>query len=203
MKNNLQKLFGIEGSVNTILDEFFSIVALNILFIVCSLPIFTIGMAWHALYQSMASLITKEDAHIYRKYFSQFHQNVRQNLGLSFLMIFWILSLMINLIIFHRFIPMSPFFDLIRILFITVNVFIFLGMQTLFIWYSLKKKPLFMSFKLSILTSYKQLPKIILALVVGATPLFLTFHNLAFMPLIILFCPALLVYVKLKLVDYM
>lgn len=57
---------------------FGNICALNVLWIVCSIPIFTIGASTTALYSVMMKLINKEEGRITQSFFKAFKGNFRQ-----------------------------------------------------------------------------------------------------------------------------
>ncbi len=61
-----------------VFETFGNICALNVLWIVCSIPIFTIGASTTALYSVMMKQIKKEEGKIVRSYFSAFKSNFKQ-----------------------------------------------------------------------------------------------------------------------------
>ncbi len=62
----------------TVFETFGNICALNVLWIVCSIPIFTIGASTTALYSVMMKLIKKEEGKIVQSFFTAFKSNFRQ-----------------------------------------------------------------------------------------------------------------------------
>lgn len=62
----------------TVFETFGNICALNVLWILCSLPIVTIGASTTALYTVMLKLINKEEGPIVRSFFAAFRSNFRK-----------------------------------------------------------------------------------------------------------------------------
>ncbi len=62
----------------TVFETFGNICTLNVLWIVCSIPIFTIGASTTALYSVMMKLIKKEEGKIVQSFFTAFKSNFKQ-----------------------------------------------------------------------------------------------------------------------------
>lgn len=202
MRKSIEKVFGIEGHANRFLDQLFSIIALNLLFLAMSLPIITVGPALVALYQSMCNLIQQDDARIYRKFFRSFKQDFGRNFVLSILLIGYLLFLVINIQLFHYFVPVEGMFQISRIAFLAANVLLIIGIQCLVPYYSNLGMSLKPAVVLSVRNSYKQLPKVFIALLFLTIIVIIGLKDWLFLPLIILFCPGIGVYTKLRLMDY-
>ena len=71
-------MFGSENPIASFLGKITDIVILNILFILVSLPIFTIGAAWTALYYVLVKMVKNEESYVIRDFFKAFKQNFRQ-----------------------------------------------------------------------------------------------------------------------------
>ena len=65
---------------------------LNLLWIICSVPIFTIGASTTALFYTSLKLVSDDDAHITKAFFHSFRQNFKQGT------IIWMILLGIGLI---------------------------------------------------------------------------------------------------------
>ena len=68
------------------MGRLFDIVELNLLWLVCSLPLFTIGPAAVALYSAMAALIRGEETYPHRDFFLAFRKNFRKNTAAGLLL---------------------------------------------------------------------------------------------------------------------
>lgn len=81
----------IETPVYSVLCRIFDLVLLNLLYLLCCIPIFTIGAATAALYTSLFALI-RDDAHILTAYFRSFFKIFKIS-TLSWL--FWLVAMAI------------------------------------------------------------------------------------------------------------
>ncbi len=71
-------IFSIDGGVSRFLTRLGNLFVLNLLTIVCSIPIFTIGAAMTALYTSTLRLARNEDGALLTGYFKAFKDNFKQ-----------------------------------------------------------------------------------------------------------------------------
>lgn len=78
----MQKLFSLDGKVFRTLSLMFDLLVLNLLFLVTSLPIVTIGPSMVALYSVTIKIIKKEESYVTRNYFDAFRENLKKALGL-------------------------------------------------------------------------------------------------------------------------
>ena len=78
-------LFRYDSKFNMILSRVFDIMLLNILWLICSIPIITIGTSTTALYYSIFKIKSGEDYGIIKMFFHSFFQNIRQSCGLTLL----------------------------------------------------------------------------------------------------------------------
>ncbi|MCU9612579.1 DUF624 domain-containing protein [Caldibacillus lycopersici] len=100
----MQHLFSLENPLVNFLAKIVDIFILNMLFIITSLPIITIGTASTALYSVTQKIVRGEDRYIVRDYFIAFKRNFKQST------ILWLLLLMGGLLIFidyHLFVRLS------------------------------------------------------------------------------------------------
>lgn len=71
--------FKTDGPLFEALTRIFDFILLNILWIVCSLPIFTMGAATSALYYVMLRIARKTDSSIVNMFFEAFRQNFKKS----------------------------------------------------------------------------------------------------------------------------
>lgn len=62
----------------TVFETFGNICTLNVLWLICSIPVITIGASTTALYSVMLKVINKEEGPILRSFFSAFKSNFKQ-----------------------------------------------------------------------------------------------------------------------------
>lgn len=82
-----------ESPVLAFLNKMADILILNLLFLVCSLPIITIGPALSAMYAVCLRSIRYGDGYVVRGFFKSFAQNFKQSFAA------WILTLLIGLLL--------------------------------------------------------------------------------------------------------
>ena len=76
MFNNLR--FNMDSPFWRALTKFTDILILNLLFVICSLPVITIGASYTALYYVMRKLVKNEEGEIAKSFFRAFKSNFRQ-----------------------------------------------------------------------------------------------------------------------------
>ena len=72
-------LFSLDSPLGRTLSTLTDILILNLLFVLCCLPVITIGASWTALYSVMRKLIRDEDGHIVRGFFAAFRRSFKQS----------------------------------------------------------------------------------------------------------------------------
>ena len=71
-------IFAIDGKLAVFLNTLGNLMVLNLLTLLCSLPVFTAGAAMTALYTSTQRMARKEDGGLIAGYFKAFRDNFRQ-----------------------------------------------------------------------------------------------------------------------------
>lgn len=71
-------IFAPDGTVSSWLTKFTNLVILNVLWILCCLPIITAGAATTALYSVMLKIVRNSEGYIIRDYFRAFKENFKQ-----------------------------------------------------------------------------------------------------------------------------
>lgn len=74
----MKGLFNYDNPVMRFIGKFWDVLVLNILWILCSIPIFTIGASTTAVYYVTLKLVRDEDGYTIRSFFHSFKQNFRQ-----------------------------------------------------------------------------------------------------------------------------
>lgn len=76
-KSEKRNIFGFDGSFIHVFDKIFDVLVLGILWIICSLPIITIGASTTALYYAMVKCVKNNNGYITREFFHSFRLNLR------------------------------------------------------------------------------------------------------------------------------
>lgn len=82
-------IFNADGGIVRGLGKIVDIVFLSILFLICSIPIFTTGTAVTALYYTVNKVIKNDRGYVFREYMGAFRNNFKQTTPV------WLLSLVI------------------------------------------------------------------------------------------------------------
>jgi uncharacterized membrane protein YesL len=82
----MNKLFNLDNPFWNSMDKVFDLFIANVLWLVCCLPLFTIGPSTAAFYYVLVNMARGEDGVISRDFFRSFRQNFRQGVGLGLLM---------------------------------------------------------------------------------------------------------------------
>lgn len=72
------KFFDLDGPFISGLSKMADIFILNLLFILCSLPVFTIGASCTAMYYVTLKMVKDEESYIAKSFFKSFKQNFKQ-----------------------------------------------------------------------------------------------------------------------------
>ena len=75
-KKTERNIFGFDGSFINICDKIFDVMALGFLWILCSIPIVTIGASTSALYYAMVKCVKNGNGYIAREFFRSFRMNL-------------------------------------------------------------------------------------------------------------------------------
>ena len=64
----LERMFNYENPVWQFMGRLADILILNIIAIIFSIPIFTIGASWTALYYTLLKVVRKEDTYVWKEF---------------------------------------------------------------------------------------------------------------------------------------
>lgn len=91
----MNRLFSLDGKLFHILSRIADLILLNVLWLVTSLPVITIGASTTALYYVMLKIIKNEESYIIKSYFHSFRQNIRQSTTI------WLFLLTVGTVIYY------------------------------------------------------------------------------------------------------
>lgn len=72
------RVFNMDNGFWRAMSKVADIIILNLLFIVCSIPVFTIGASFTALYTVMLKLVKNEESYIFKGFLTAFRDNFKQ-----------------------------------------------------------------------------------------------------------------------------
>lgn len=178
----MRSLFDTDGFLMRVLSKIADTAWLNILFIICSIPIFTIGASTTALYYVTFKTIKDEEGYITKDFFRSFKENFKQST------IVWIVLLILYMILG------AELLTLLRMNTDMANVGIVIAMipGLLILFIGLYVFPLLSRFenttkvtvKNALLLSIANIPKTLLALIITIAIPVVCFSDMKLFPLI-------------------
>lgn len=81
----MTKLFSFDGPVGRLISKIVDLFFLNLLWLVCCLPIVTIGASTAAMHYVTLRMVRDEESGIFRNFFHSFQQNLKQSVLLTLL----------------------------------------------------------------------------------------------------------------------
>lgn len=96
----MQFLFSPDSAVMRFVSRFTDLVVLNIVFLLTCLPIFTIGAANTALYDTVFRMDTGREGRLLSAYFRAFRSNFRQSTGIWLLFLLFGAATCVNMVQF-------------------------------------------------------------------------------------------------------
>lgn len=87
-------IFNPDSKFSQIMSRVFDLMVLNLIFIFTSIPIFTVGANYTALYYVTLKMVKNEESYVWKSYWKSWRQNFRQATGI------WMIFLLIGLFLF-------------------------------------------------------------------------------------------------------
>lgn len=120
----LRKIFDLDNPFMRALSKVADLVALNVLFLLCSAPIVTVGASAAALYSMALKMVRNEEPSIGKGFFKAFKENLKQGIFFGVLFTLAFAAVILNLILFEN--MDSWIFQMVKAVCIAVGVLAFL-----------------------------------------------------------------------------
>lgn len=163
------RIFSLDSPLFTFLSKVADLILLNILTMICCLPIVTVGASMTALHYVVLKMVRDEESYIVRSYFKSFRQNFKQAT------IIWLILLLVGAVLIGDIFILSfstiRFSNWIRIALFTVIILVLLATMHLFPVLSRFDNTIKNTFKNSFFMGILTLPKTILMLLCWVAPL--------------------------------
>ena len=181
-------------AMGKICDMFF----LNILWVVCSIPIITIGASTTALYTVMLKFVRNEEGYIFRSFFKAFKENFRQSTVIwliiaAFGALWWVDFRMAGMM-------GAGIGDALRIIFLIIGFFLLSVTIYIFPLTARYENKIAATFKNALILSIAKLPYTLLMVIVFAAAVLLSLWNtmtlMLAVPIWILFGVSLIVWIN-------
>lgn len=179
----MRGLFSIDGPVMTFLNKAADLVILNVLYLICCVPIVTIGAATTALYYVSLRMAKEEEGYVAKDFFRSFKENFKQST------IIWLILLCIGLVVGGEFILINR---MEGSLVTVVQCIVYIGVL-LFSFEFLYVFPVLARFENTIKNTMKnalfisilQIPKTLVMLIFCIIPIYLLLSSLKWLPLVV------------------
>ncbi|ROR25320.1 putative membrane protein YesL [Mobilisporobacter senegalensis] len=191
----MSSFFNLDNPIFTFLGKLFDIMVLSLVYIICCIPVITIGSATTALYYTIVKVIRKNRGYLMKEFFRSFKENFK--IGT----ISWIFILLFSLILYvNNQITQQMEGTMGVVLYYTYrSAAILILITTLYLFPVLSRFQLgvWQLFKTSFFLSIKHLPSTILLVLLAVI-----FGLASYLTIIlILFAPALCLYVSSFLLE--
>lgn len=89
----MRGFFSLDGPLYSFLSKMADFLILNVLFIVCSLPVFTIGASYTAMSYVTLKMKEGDEGYVFKSFFKSFKENFRQGTGM------WMICLAVGFVL--------------------------------------------------------------------------------------------------------
>lgn len=84
---SMKEMFQQDNMFNAVMAKIFDLILLNILWLVCCIPIITIGASTTALYYMTMKMVRNQESGVVKGFFKSFRQNFRQSVPMTMLLL--------------------------------------------------------------------------------------------------------------------
>jgi len=163
----MRGLFNIDSGVMSFLTKVADIMILNVIFIICCIPIVTIGASTTALYTITLKMVKNEEAYIFTGFFKAFKENFKIST------IAWLIAMFMGAVLFADYqlsgTMNEPIATILRCIFFALIIVFFFWISYLFPYIARFENTLKNYLKNAILISIANLPfTLLLTLIVAA-----------------------------------
>lgn len=187
-------MFKLDSPLMNFLNKVADIMILNVLFLIFSIPFFTIGAAFSAAYYMAFKMVKDEETYIIKGFWKAFKDNFKQGtvIWLIVAVVLGILTVDFRIILYSG----IKFAQWIRIAMIAVTFVILLGVMFLFPLQARFVNPVKNTIKNAFLMALSHLPTAVLLIAIYAVPVIVLYFVPQSLPIIILLAFGLVIYLK-------
>lgn len=175
----MNNLFNLDNKFFTFMGRIGDLILLNILWVICSIPLFTIGASTTALYYVTLKMVKNEESYIIRSFFKSFRLNLKQSI------VIWLILLFVSVLLGYDLYIMMHWDTNFKV--VLTAVFFMLALLVAFIFVyifpilSKFSNTVKQTFKNSFLMSIRHLPYTIAMILTSFLPIVL----IAFVPVFV------------------
>lgn len=174
------RLFDIDGPVISFLDRLADLIILNLLFIICSIPVITIGASLTALSTMTQKMSRKEEGYIIRGFFKAFKQNFLQATAI------WLMLMVLGTIFVLDFLILgnmggTPLYFVIQVVLILLAVIFLFEYAYVFPVLAKFDNTIKNTMRNALLLAMRYLPRTVALVLMTVLPVILMFFYLPFL----------------------
>lgn len=186
----MRKVFDFEGPIFVFLSRAADLLWLNILFMICSIPVFTIGASATALYYVTLKMARNEEGYITKSFFKSFKDNFKQATCI------WLIILLIGTVIFMDYrvvtdpalasiIPSTAIRNIVMVASMVMTIIV--SFITIYVFPILAKfdNSVRNTIRNAFLMSIRHLPQTLLLILIAIVPAVIMYFSVALMILIV------------------
>lgn len=181
----MSKFFDLDSPIMRFLTKLADLMILNILTIICCIPIFTIGASMTGLHYVLLKMVRDEDGYIAKAFFKSFKQNFKQATIIWLLILLFIIVFVGDIFILnYSIINLS---QAIKVVLFAMALFVLMVSVYVFPVLSRFDNSIKNTIKNSLFMSILSFPKTILMILLKAVPFVILYFAPVAMPLVFLF----------------
>lgn len=167
----MNRLFNLDNPFFTVMGKIADLFLLNFVFLLCCIPIVTIGPAITAMYYVTLKMAKNEESYIFRSFFHSFRQNLKQGILIHLILLVVGLVLVGDFYITAR--MTAGYVQVVRVLLTAVVVFYYLTYLYTYPVLARFENTIKNTFRNAIIMAIRHLPQTVLMIIVSLSPLLL------------------------------
>lgn len=193
------KFFNMDSPLMQALNKVADLMWLNILTLICCIPVITVGPAMTALHYTALKMARDEECYISRDFFKSFKLNLRQGIAI------WLIELVIVVLLVGDFLILQnseiAFREPMRIILMVVAVLVLFIFTFAYPVLAKFDNTVMRTLKNALLIGIMQFPKTILMMILSVIPPVLFVAAPQILPIVFLFCFSAPAWVSAKLYN--
>lgn len=181
----MNKIFDIDSPAMRFLTKVADLMILNILVIICSLPIITIGASMTGLHYVLLKMVRNEDGYIARAFFKSFKENFKQATLVWLVILIFLFIFVGDLLIFNY--SGIEFPNALKIVLFALVIFVSMIIAYVFPVLSRFENTVWNTMKNAMFMSILSFPKTVLMLIMYAVPVAVAYFLPIGIPLVFMF----------------
>lgn len=187
------KIFDLESPVFSFLSKMADLIWLNILTVICCIPIFTVGASLTALNYVVLKMVRNEEGYINKSFFKSFKQNFKQATVIWLIMLAGILVLAGDFFILKY--AAVEFPSWLNVVLAAVTIILIIAVMHVFAVLAKFENTIKNTFRNSFLMGILSLPKTLLMIICWIIPVVIGLFFYQILPVVLMFGMSLPAYV--------